>query len=76
MNFDPCNRLLKIQESIDIPTSKVGVHLGMWGFIPSHSPTLLGAQNVIRSLHSWPTPLPALVLFASPRLGLWHKAIF
>ncbi len=43
MNFDPYNRLLKIWESIGTPTPKVGVHLGVWGFIPSHSPTLLGA---------------------------------
>jgi hypothetical protein len=35
MSFDPCP--LKIQESIGIPTPKIGVHLGMWGFIPSHS---------------------------------------
>jgi hypothetical protein len=43
MNFDPYNRLLKIQDSIGILTRKVGVHLGVWSFIPSHSPTLLGA---------------------------------
>jgi hypothetical protein len=41
--MDPSNRFLKIQESMGTPTPKVGVHLGVWGFIPSHSPTLLGA---------------------------------
>ncbi len=40
INFDPCNRSLKIQESIKTLTPKVGAHLGMWKFIPSHSPTL------------------------------------
>jgi len=43
MNFDPCNRALKIRESIKTPIPKVDVHLGVWGFIPSHSPTLVGA---------------------------------
>jgi hypothetical protein len=40
MSFDPCNFPLKIQESIGTPTPKMGVHLGVWGFIPLHSPTL------------------------------------
>jgi hypothetical protein len=43
MSFDPWNRLLKIWESIETPTPKVGDHLGMWGFIPSHFFALLGA---------------------------------
>jgi len=37
MNFDPCDRPMKICESIGTPTPKVGAHLGMWGFISSHS---------------------------------------
>jgi hypothetical protein len=40
MTFDPCNYLLKIWESIGIPTFKVGTHLGVCGFIPSHFLTL------------------------------------
>jgi hypothetical protein len=32
MGFDPCNRFLKIRESIESPTPKVGVHLGVWRF--------------------------------------------
>jgi len=42
MSFDPCNHFFKIQESIRIstPTPKVGAHLKVWGFFPSHSPTL------------------------------------
>jgi hypothetical protein len=43
MNFDPYNRPLNIQESIETPIPKVGAHLGMCEFIPSHSPTLMGA---------------------------------
>ncbi len=42
MGFDSCNRSLKIWESIRTPTPKMGAHLGVWGFIPSHSLTLLG----------------------------------
>jgi hypothetical protein len=29
MGFDPCNCFLKIQESIETPTPKVGAHLGV-----------------------------------------------
>jgi hypothetical protein len=43
MGFDHYNRSLKIQESIETIIPKVGIRLGMWGFIPSHCPTLLGA---------------------------------
>ncbi len=70
MSFDPYNRPLKIRKSIGTPIPKVGVHLGMWGFIPSHYPTLLGTQNVAPGLHSWPTPLQTLALVVRPRLGL------
>jgi hypothetical protein len=47
MGFDLCNRSLKIQVSIKILTPKVEAHLGVWRFIPSHSPTFLRAWNVI-----------------------------
>jgi hypothetical protein len=72
MNFDPCNRLLKIRESIGSPIPKVGAHLGVCQFIPSHSSTLLGAWNVTPGLHSWPAHLQAFAFVASPRLGLWY----
>jgi hypothetical protein len=72
MGFDLCNRSLKIWESIGTPTPKVGTHLGVWGFIPSHSHTLPGAWNVTLGLPSWPAPLQALALIASPRLRLRH----
>jgi hypothetical protein len=63
MNFDPCNRPLKIQESIGTPTPKMIAHLGMWGFIPSHSLAILGACNVIPGFTLSPhlcKPLPWL----------------
>jgi hypothetical protein len=40
MGFDPCNCSLKIWESIGSPTSKVGAHLWVWGFLLSHFPAL------------------------------------
>ncbi len=62
MSFDPCNRPLKIWESIKISTPKLGIHLGMWRFIPSHSPTFPGTWNVIPRLHSWLAPSQTLAL--------------
>jgi len=41
MGFDSYNCPLKIQKSIGTLTPKMGVHLGVWRFIPSHF------------LHSW-----------------------
>ncbi len=70
MGFDSCNCTLKIRESIGTPTPMLGVHLGMWGFIPSHSLALPGACNIILGLPSWPTTLQALALIMNPRLGL------
>jgi hypothetical protein len=68
MGFDPYNHFLKIQESIGTLIPKVKVHLGMWRFIPSHSPTLLGTRNVTLVLHFWPAPSQAFALVASPML--------
>ncbi len=39
MNFDFWSCSLKIRESIGIPIPKMGAHLGMCEFFPSHSPT-------------------------------------
>jgi len=76
MGFDPCNCSLKVWDSIETWTPKA--HLGVWRFIPSHSPTFLGAWNVTPELPFWLTPLQALALVTSPRLGLrqlpwWDK---
>ncbi len=70
MGFDPYNRFLKVWESIGTPTPKVGAHLGVWGSISSHSPTLLGVWDVIPELPSWPAPLQAPALVVSLRPGL------
>jgi len=72
MSFDLWNRLLKIWESIRSPIPKVRAHLGVCGFIPSHSLTLPRAWNVTPRLHYWLAPLQALALFTSPRLRLWN----
>jgi hypothetical protein len=45
MSFDPCNRLLKIQESMGTLIPKMRAHLGVWGFIPLHFLAFLGAWN-------------------------------
>jgi hypothetical protein len=61
IGFDPFNCSLKVWDSIETPTPKVGAHLGVWGFIPSHSPTFMGAWDVTHGLPSWPAPLQALL---------------
>jgi len=70
MGFDPWNCSLKIQESIRILIPKMEVHLGVWRFIPSHFPTLLGAWDVSPMLLYWPAPLQTLALVTKPRLRL------
>jgi len=71
LGFDPYNRSLNIRESTGTPTPKVGVPLGVWGSIPSHSLAFLGACNMTPGLSSWPVTLQAFALITSPRLGLW-----
>jgi hypothetical protein len=68
--FWPLQSPSKNLESIGIPTPKMGAHLGIWGFILSHSPIFSRTWNVTPGLHSWPTALQALVLITSPKLGL------
>jgi hypothetical protein len=54
-------------------TPTMGVHLGMWRFIPSHSFAFPGARDVTHGLPSWLATLQALALVVSPRLQLWQK---
>jgi hypothetical protein len=70
--FSPYNRAMKIRESIGTPTPNMGVHLRMWGFIPSLSSALPGACNVPPGVPSWLATLQNLALVTSPRLGLQH----
>jgi hypothetical protein len=60
MNFDPYNHILKIRESIGTPTPNVEDHLGVWGFIPSHFPTL---PNFTIGLHLY-----------KPLIWLWAQS--
>jgi hypothetical protein len=61
MGFDPSNHTLKIRKSIGTLIPKMGVHLGMWGFNPSHSFALLGAWDVTLGLPYWPATLQPLL---------------
>jgi len=70
MGFDLCIHPLKIWESIGTPTLKMGVHLGVWGFISSHFFVLLGAWDVTPEFPSWFTTLQAFALVLSSKLGL------
>jgi hypothetical protein len=63
MGFDPCNRPLKIRESIRTLTLKVGTHLGVWRFIPSHSSPTPESMKY----DSWASLLART--FTSPCLG-------
>jgi hypothetical protein len=72
LSFGPCNHFLKIWESTRTLTPKVEAPLEVWGFIPSHFPTLPGACDVTPELPSWPATLQAFTLVANPRLQLWH----
>jgi hypothetical protein len=67
MNFDLWNHSLNIENILGIPTPKVGVHLGVCGFIPSHFFT--------PGLHSQSTLFHALALVTSPKLRLLHVSI-
>jgi hypothetical protein len=70
LNFDLSNHSLKIRKSLRIQISKMGAHLGMCGFIPSHFPTFsevgMWLPGCILGLH---LSMP-FVLVANPRLGL------
>ncbi len=70
MDFDPWNRSLKVREFIGTQTPKVGTHLGVRWFIPSHFVTLPRAWDVIPRFLFWPASLQALALVVSPRLRL------
>jgi hypothetical protein len=63
---------MKFRESTRIPSPKVGVALGVWGFTPSHFSTLPGVCDVIPGLSLGPHPCNPFALVASPKLGLWH----
>jgi hypothetical protein len=57
LNFNLCNYLLKIWKSTKTPSPKVGVALGVWGFIFIHS----GSIRCDSQASSWSTTLQALL---------------
>jgi hypothetical protein len=63
--FNPSNCFIKFQNSTRIPSPKVGIALGVWGFTPSHLPTLLGVCDVKAS--SWPSTFQPLCLGHKPK---------
>jgi hypothetical protein len=63
---------LKFQESTKTPSPKVGVALGVWGFTPSHFPTLPGVCDVTPRLSLGPHLCNPFTLVMSPKLGLRH----
>jgi len=67
MGFDPCIRFLKIRESIGTPTPKMGVHVGVWRFIPSHFFALAGTWNVTFGFPFWLAPLQAPCFGREPK---------
>jgi hypothetical protein len=73
LSFDSWNHSLKFQKSTGTPFPKVGVALGVWGFTPSHFPTLLAVCDVTPGLSLGLHPCNPLALVASPKLRLWQK---
>jgi hypothetical protein len=73
LSFDPYNCLLKIWKSTRTPTPNVGVPVGLWRSIPSHSLALPRACGMTPGLPSWPATLQPFALVVSPRLGLRHN---
>jgi hypothetical protein len=68
MNFHPCDRPLKIQESVETPIPQMGAHFRVWGFIPSHFSYTPGSMKC-DSQASF-----LAYTFASPCLGREPKA--
>jgi hypothetical protein len=73
MNFDPSNCFLNIQKSFGTSIPKVGAHLGMCGFIPSHSSTFLGVWMWLPGYILSPHLSMFFTLVTKPKLGSWHS---
>ncbi len=70
LSFDPSNRSLKFRESTRTSSPKVGVALGVWGFTPSHFPTLPRVCAMILELPFDPHLCNPFALVVSPKLRL------
>jgi len=75
LSFDPWNRSLKFRDSIGTPSPKMGVALGVWGFTPSHFPTLPGVCDVTPRLPLGSHTCNPFALVTNPRLGLRQKEL-
>ncbi len=67
LSFDPWNRSLKFWKFTKTPFPKVGVALGVWGFIPSQFPTLPRACDVTSGLLLGPQPCNPFYLGCKPK---------
>jgi hypothetical protein len=70
LGFDPYNHSLNVWEFTRTLTPNMRVHLGVWGFFPSHSFALLGHKNATLRLSLGPYPCKPFTLVMSPRLRL------
>jgi hypothetical protein len=70
LSFDPSNRSLKFRKSTGTSSPKVGVALGVWGFTPSHFPTLPEICAMILGLPFDPHLCNPFALVVSPKLRL------
>jgi hypothetical protein len=67
MRFDPCNYILKILESFGTPTPNMGIPLGVWGFMPSHSLHSRDHVKWLLGVLSWPATLQPPCLGREPK---------
>jgi hypothetical protein len=67
LRFDPSNCSLKFREFTGTPSPKVGVALGVWGFIPSHFSYTPGSPWCDSRASLWPAPLQPLCLGREPK---------
>ncbi len=67
LGFDPCNHSLNIWESIGTLTPNMGVHLGVWGFFPSHCFALPGHENATSGFSLGPHPCKPFCLGRKPK---------
>jgi hypothetical protein len=80
MEFWPLKTLSEVLEVLLglqlSPIPNMGVHLGVWGFTPSHSLHSLHSREHVMwllGLFLGPQPLNLLALVASQMLGLRHS---
>ncbi len=75
MSFDPCNYVVNIQKSFGTLTPNMGVPLGVWGFMPSHS--LQSREHVkwLPGVLSWPATLQPPCFVHEPKARVVTRII-